>query len=496
MTQPVLIAGAGPVGLMLAYELGLAGVPAVVLERAATPPAPEQSRGMAVNGAVVELLEQRGLMEAIRPFGMSFPRAHFGHIWLDPTTVGQRHPFNFAVPHALLQRVLEERAVKLGAQVRRDAEVVGVRQDADGVEADVVGADGARATVRGAYLVGCDGAGSRVRALAGIGFSGADVPFLGILADVRVEPGDPMFAQIGVNQYQNGICTVAPIGPQALRVMTGEFDTEPGVESAPVPPEDFAAAYARITGTALTGHPVRLSYWTTATRLADQYRTGRVFLAGDAAHVHFPLGGQALSTGLEDAVNLGWKLAAAHGGWAPPGLLDTYHGERHPVGARACRTTSAQTALMHPMSRVAPLREIFAELTAFPDVNAYLVNMVGGLDVRYPAESGGELVGRRLADVPLTTGAGATSVAKLLTSGLGVLLDLGAGVTLPDGFDDRIDAVTAEPSDEIPATAVLLRPDGRVAWASPATAGGLAGNGLAEAAGQWFGKSMMVGVAA
>ncbi|MGW1958454.1 FAD-dependent oxidoreductase [Streptomyces sp. NPDC001920] len=485
MSDPVVIVGAGPVGLMLACELGLAGVQTVVLERKDAPG--EQSRGGAINSAVVELLTQRGVMEALQNDGFPFPQAHFAHIPLDFPRLDGGHPLSFAVPHARLELRLAERAVELGVQIRWGAEVVAIAQDASGAEVTVrESAGGDTASLRASHVVGCDGAHSTVRDLAGIDFPGVRPRFYGMLGDLKVEPGAALFARIGSNQYERGLCTVVPTGPDTLRVITGEFEAEPADPEAPVTFEEFSAAVVRLVGEEPEGAPVWLSRWDADTRQAERYRLGRIFLAGDAAHVHFPLGGQALSTGIEDAVNLGWKLAAEVRGWAPAELLDTYHGERHPVGARACLTTRAQTALMHRMGEVGPLREIIGELVAFDEVNAYLVKMVGGLDVRYPMEAdgaAGALLGTRLADVALATRDGGTSVARLLASGRGLVLDFSGAAEVGAelaGWEDRVDLVRAEPVGAIDAAAVLVRPDGRVAWAD--------GSGpLSAALRTWFG---------
>ncbi|HEX6526878.1 MAG TPA: FAD-dependent monooxygenase [Streptosporangiaceae bacterium] len=477
MSQPVVIAGGGPVGMMLACELGLEGVETIVMEKLSQPD--DHSRGMAINAGVVELLSQRGLMEPLRSEGFEFPLAHFAHLRLDPTRLGGQHPYAFAVPHNRLVRHLEDRAVKLGVNVRRGTEVLGLDQDETGVEVRVRSGE-ASSSIRGCYLVGCDGAGSTVRDLAQIAFPGTDSPFSGILGDIDVEAGDPLFARLGINQHQAGFFTVGPLGPQILRIATGEFGVQPPDHEAPVGIDELRAAVNRISGADLvTGTPRWLSRWHVATRQAERYRAGRVFLAGDAAHVHFPLGGQALSTGIEDAVNLGWKLAADVNGWAPAELLDSYHAERYPAGTRACMTTRAQEALLHPMDKVTPLREILAELIQFEEVNAYLVSMVGGLDVRYSFRYPGiasetephPLMGTRLRDVPLTTAAGDTSVARLLENGRGLLIDFSDGAApgrMVARWPGRLDHVRAEPVPEIQASALLLRPDGRVAWAGQA----------------------------
>lgn len=494
MNNPVVIAGGGPVGLMLAYELGLAGVDTVVVERRDQPST--QSRGMAINATVVELLGQRGLTEAIQDDGFTFPQAHFAHMWLDPTRLKETRAFAFAIAHSQLERRLEERVTKLGVRIRRGAEVVALDQDDASVRVGIRTADGTE-TLTASFVVGCDGADSTVRTLAGIDFPGTDNDFRGIVGDWAVQPGDPIFGRLGVNQTDVGFLTIAPVGPDVLRVSTGEFGVEPVADDVPVDAAELEEAAIRISGTGLGGGTARwLGRWNPPTRQAAAYRSGRVFLAGDAAHVHFPLGGQALSTGVEDAVNLGWKLAAHLGGWAPEGLLDTYHAERHPVGERACRTTQAQLALLHPMAKVEPLREILAELFTIEEVNAYFVRMAGGLDVTYPIRYPEQeddaavhpLQGSRLGDVPLS--AEGVSLAGLLHDGKGVLVDFTpsrAYAGQAAGWAERVAVTASAPVPQIEAAALLLRPDGRVAWAAGEAAGEDAATGLGAALRAWFG---------
>jgi 2-polyprenyl-6-methoxyphenol hydroxylase-like FAD-dependent oxidoreductase len=492
--QQVLIAGAGPVGLMLACELSLAGIPTVVLERLEQPSG--QSRGMAINAAVVELLSQRDLMEPLRDYGFELPHAHFAHISFDPTRLSEQHPYTFAIPHSRVERGLAERAIAQGVDIRQGHEVTGVDQDSTGVVVEVRTAAG-QYSLRGSFLVGCDGARSMVRELAGIGFPGTDIPFSGITGDLEIEPDDPLLGRLGVQQCETGFVTVAPAGPSILRFSTGEFGVEACDVQAPVGFDELQATAERISGVPVTtGTPRWLARWDASTRQADRYRSGRVFLAGDAAHVHFPLGGQALSTGVEDAVNLGWKLAADLHGWAPSGLLDTYHEERHPVGARACLTTRAQVALLYRLDSVGPLRDIFAELAKFDAVNQYFVEMAGGLDIRYPLHNPDQpdaathpLVGRRLPDISLVTTTEQTTLTSLLRSGRGVLLDMSEGAAAAkaiSGWTDRVETVDAKPASEIAATGLLLRPDGRVAWA--ATEHDDWDRGLRSALRMWFGE--------
>jgi 2-polyprenyl-6-methoxyphenol hydroxylase-like FAD-dependent oxidoreductase len=498
VSEPVVVAGAGPTGLMLACELALAGVPAVVLERLAEPGG--KSPGMAINPTVVELLDQRGLMDELREDALEWPEAHFAQLFLRPTELGEPHEFSHLVPQAYLERHLEEHARKLGVEMWRGHEVTGVSQDADGVTVRVRFAGGER-DVRCAYLVGCDGARSTVRDLAGIDFPGVESPFYGIIGDVAAELTEEVIGQFGAHQCPTGLYTVGPSGPGRVRVATGEFDADPPDRSAPPTEDELRAHISRLTGAdTLPGTPIWLIRWENVTRQADRYRSGRVFLAGDAAHVHFPLGGQAMSTGIEDAVNLAWKLAATLRGWAPADLLDSYHVERHPVGARACLTTRAQVALMYPTERVEPLRTVFGELARFPDVNEYLVRMAGGLDVRYPMaglpdpERAHPLVGRRLPTVPLRTADGPSHTSRVLPAGRGLLLDFTGPAGLAEqiaGWADRVDLRSAEPTREIEASALLLRPDGRVAWAEAEPGDGA---GLAAALHAWFGAPRPAGV--
>jgi bifunctional hydroxylase/dehydrase len=466
MDADVVIAGAGPTGLLLAAELAQAGVPVVVLERDHEPRL--AAMGMAINAGVVELLAERGLMERVAADGLPWPRAHFAQLWLDPTRLPGQQAHTYLLPQAKLEEHLLAHAEKLGADIRRGVTVRTVRQDAGGVTVDT-----SAGAVSAAYVVGCDGADSVVRDAAGITFEGSGAAFDGIAGDVEVPQGHPLYQQLGANEFTSGLFSVAPSGVGLLRVATGEFGRRPADPAAPPSTAELRAAVRRLTGKDIdVGTPRWLARWDCQTRQADRYRAGRVFVAGEAAHVHFPLGGQALSTNLEDAVNLGWKLAAELAGWAPSGLLDSYHGERHPAGARTCLTTAAQLALLHPAEQVAPLRTVMTELIEFDAVNEYLVRTAGGLNVRHP-DSGCDhpLVGRRVPGLPLPAGRGLA-----LRFDPSVPLDV-------DGWADRIDLVTAEPSAEVPAAALLARPDGRIAWATDGTDP----EGLAAALSTWFG---------
>jgi 2-polyprenyl-6-methoxyphenol hydroxylase-like FAD-dependent oxidoreductase len=470
---------------MLACELRLAGSGVVLLEQA--PELSARSPGTAINPAVIELLEMRGLMNACRTDGFEFPLAHFAHIWLHPDQLADRHPYNFALPHSRLTRHLAERARSLGADLRFGYRFTGLAQDQDAIGVRTAGPGGER-VLECRYLVGCDGADSTVRAAAGIAFPGDETPFHGVVADLAVEPGNALNQHFGADVYSAGLCTLTPAGAGLVRVLTGAFGTEPPSRDSQPTLDEVRASVRDIAGIEFTdGELVWSARWFNATRLAANYRAGRVFVAGDAAHVHFPLGGQALSTGIEDAVNLGWKIGAEVAGWAPTDLLDSYHAERHPVGARACRTTRAQLALLHPLT---DLREIIAELVRFPAVNEYLVEMVGGTDVRYPMkhspDTAGPLLGRRLPAVPVIAER-EPELASAWASGATVLLDLrdDAGSRFDvGGWADRIRVVRTKPLPGVEAEALLIRPDGRIAWVT-----GTGGNeGLPEALRTWMGS--------
>jgi 2-polyprenyl-6-methoxyphenol hydroxylase-like FAD-dependent oxidoreductase len=497
MNRAVVIVGAGPVGLLLACELRLHNVETLVLESRLEPST--RPYGMALNAATIELLDQREVMESIRPVGLELPQAHFAGLPLDQAKLPERHSFTLLINQSQLERRLEEHALKLGADVRRGHEFRSLEQDKEGVTVSVATPDGAY-TTRCRYLVGCDGSASTVREAAGIDFPGVESPLHGIVGDLDAEPGAEHYVYLGGERCERGTFTLVPIGDGAMRIILCEFDAEPPGRDEDPTRAELETLLQRLTGLELSvGRPRWLARWYNVTRQAQQYRSGAVFLAGDAAHVSFPFNGLAFNTGLEDAMNLGWKLAADLNGRARADLLDTYHTERHPVGARAGSVTRAQVALMHPLQHIAPLREIFQELTQLAEVNEYLVMLTSGLEVRYPPEAefapAHPLVGRRLVNATLRAAVGETTVARLLYPGRGVLLDLSGGDRpAPDvaGWADQVDVVTAEPTDEIPAARVLLRPDGRVAWAlaaeesTPANAD-LPDAGLHAALTTWFG---------
>jgi 2-polyprenyl-6-methoxyphenol hydroxylase-like FAD-dependent oxidoreductase len=483
----VIIAGGGPTGMMLACELGLAGVRPLVLERLTE--VSSASRSLALGTRTLECFEQRGLDWFA---GSPQVRAYnFG--MLDLTKVVPPGSMPVRVPQGTIEVRLEERAIELGATVRRGHEVVDLDQDASGVTVHVRTDDGAY-DVRGAFLVGCDGGGSTVRKRAGIDFPGTASDIYGITGEMTLAP-ECVPDHIGPRLFPRGLVSIIPLEPGMHRVMSAEFGAEMPGKDVPVTAEEQQAGVRRVSGEELKIGEVRwLSRFGNATRLATPYRKGRVLVAGDAAHVHFPAGGQGLNTGVQDAVNLGWKLAAEVQGRAPEGLLDSYHGERHPVGALVCRNTRAQTSLMHPLDRIGPLRDVLGEILRYPQVSKHFIEMMTALDIRYPiaypdrpfGEDTHPLIGRRVPLVDLRTPAGKVNLATALTPGRGVLIDMTDGADLGDlsGWAGRVDVVTARPEPELTADVVLVRPDGYAAWAD--SAGDT--DGLRLALRTWFGE--------
>ncbi|WP_067456441.1 FAD-dependent monooxygenase [Actinomadura macra] len=489
MEDRVVIAGGGPAGLMLACELRLMGVDAVVLERTVEPD--ENAQGMAVHGRSLEVFKQRGLADRIRKEDIwAWPRTPFAFFWLDLDGVGEAD-HTYAFPQWRTERLLEDRARELGVDIRRGHELVGFQQDATGVTVETRSAAG-DGQVRGAYLVGCDGAESRVRDLAGIEFEAGGLTYYGVLGDVVLPDGPQPEFTTGL--FQQGMFGALPLQAGELRLMTIEFGSAGPDRDTPVTVDELRASIRRVTGTDPRVEGVRwLSRFGGATRHAQRYRDGRVLLAGDAAHVLYISGTQGLNAGIQDAVNLGWKLAAEIQGWAPSGLLDTYHGERHPVGERICVHARAQMALMHPLDRVTPLRGLVAELLEIDAVNRFLLELPSATGYPLPAADGAEgephpLLGQPIPDVPLDTGGGPAGTAEALHAGRGVLLDLSGGaVDLgdADAWAGRVDVITAEPVPELDAAVLLVRPDGHVAYADRT---GGSGKGLRPALAAWFGE--------
>jgi bifunctional hydroxylase/dehydrase len=494
MDAPVIVVGAGPCGLVLAAELRLGGVDVIALDRLKEPS--EESRGLGFTARTMELFDQRGLLPGFGAIETS-ALGHFGGIPLDYSILEDAHFGARGIPQARTEAVLGEWAAQLGVEVMRGWEAVTLTGDGDGdgVELHAQGPEGHR-RLRGRFVVGCDGGRSFVRRAAGFDFPGTDATIEMFLADVA---GCNMRArQIG-EKKPGGMVMSAPLGNGVDRIIVCERGTPPRRRTEPPTFTEVADAWERLTGEDIHGgDPLWVSSFGDATRQVTEYRRGSVLLAGDAAHTHLPAGGQGLSASVQDAMNLGWKLAATVRGWAPPSLLDSYHTERHPVGARLLTNTQAQGFLYLSGVEAEPLRTVFAELMEFADVGRHLSGMVSGMDIRYDVGPGDHpLLGRRIPCQELVTATGKTTTVELLHRGRGVLLDFTSQAGLRRAafaWQDRIDVVAAVPHD-LPAgsplaetTGVLIRPDGYVAWAGSAAAGQV-DNGLPAALNRWFGSS-------
>jgi len=475
MDTDVVIAGAGPTGLMLAGELRLAGADVIVVDRLAKRTGESRAGGM--HSRTLEVLDQRGILDRFLRVGEQTPVGHFSGLWLDFDGIESRHPYPLMLPQSAIERLLEEWVAELGVRVRWSAGVTGLRQDEDGVTVEVSAGSAEPATLRARYLVGCDGGRSVVRKLSGTAFPGTPATMTALLGDV-VLPGlseDFIF----MRRCAGGHYSAIALEPGWHRVFTSEYDHVAGRDE-PATFELLRESLIRLAGTDWGMHSPRwISRFNDAARLASHYRQGRVLLAGDAAHIHYPAGGQGLNIGVQDAVNLGWKLAAVARGQAPESLLDTYHTERHPVAERLLHNTRAQAALARPGADVDALRDIIGSLIEVDDVNRRLRAMITALDIRYPADGDHPLAGRRVPDADLKTPHGAIRVYDLLHAGRAVLLDLRGSAELAraaEGWSDRLRLVEARSEDDcwsvpalgdVPApAAVLVRPDGHVAWAA------------------------------
>lgn len=479
----VVVVGGGPTGLMLAGELALAGIGVEILERRLTPDL-LGTRARGFHARTIEILDQRGIADRFLAEGRTVQVLGFGSTPLDVGALHTRHPYTLGLGQSGIEHILLGWVEELGVPVRRGAEVTGFAQDTRGVEVHL--ADGT--TVRTDYLVGADGGRSVVRRVAGIDLAGAEPTRSHLIAEVAVTEETPT----GIRLDEVGIhaMNVLEDGRTVGLVVT---ERELGPDADPTL-EELRSALMAVYGTDFGVHDPRwISRFTDATRHASTYRRGRVLIAGDAAHTHPPTGGQGIGLGIQDAVNLGWKLAQVVRGVSPDGLLDSYQEERHPPTARVLRNVMVQAMLQRRDARTDAVRETFADLLGVDGARTHLAGLLSGLDVRFDLGGGHPLLGRRVPDLDLATADGPRRVFELLHDARPVLLDLGrAGHLDLAGWADRVQHVAAESTAawELPVVgavpapaAVLIRPDGHVAWVSDGTAAG-----LEEALATWFGE--------
>jgi 2-polyprenyl-6-methoxyphenol hydroxylase-like FAD-dependent oxidoreductase len=489
----VVIAGGGPAGMMLAAELALAGVDVAVVERR-----PDHvlvgSRAGGFHSRTIEVLDQRRVADRFLAEGQVAQAAMFATTVLDMSDFPTRHPYSLGIWQNQIERIMADWIAELPVQIYYGCEVTGFAQDDTGVDVELSDDQSLRAQ----YLVGCDGGRSVIRKAAGIEFPGWDPTRSNLIAEVEMteEP------ELGIRRDDAGIHSLGRLEYEVLdgevvymdggpvRVMVTERHLGPTSDPTL---RELSKALITVYGTDFGIHnPTWISRFTDMTRQAATYRAGRVLLAGDSAHVHYPAGGQGLSLGVQDAVNLGWKLAQVVNGTSPESLLDTYQDERHPVAARALQHTMAQTALQRPDERTKALVDVVSELASMDEPRKRLAGIISGLDIHYDLGDGHPLLGRRMPDLDVVTADGPLRVFELLHDAKPVLLNLGE----PSSFDitpwaDRVQLIDAEYDGlwELPVlgtvtgpTAVLIRPDGYVAWVGDQTH-----LGLPEALTTWFG---------
>ncbi len=480
----VVIAGGGPTGLMLAGELALAGVDVVIAERRTSQDL-DGSRAGGLHSRTIEVLDQRGIAERFLSAGQVHPALSFSQVALDISDFPTRHNYVLALWQRLFEPILAGWVGELGVPIVRGCEVLGFAQDDTGVDVELSD----DSSLRAEYLVGCDGGRSLVRKAAGIDFAGLDPSTSWMIAEVEMDE-EPDFG------FRRDSVGTHAIGRRQEGERIGVVLTERHVEHTGEPSmDDLREALVGVYGTDYGVHsPAWISRFTDMSRQAVSYRNGRVLLAGDAAHVHPPQGGQGLNTGVQDAVNLGWKLAQVVNNTSTESLLDTYHTERHPVGARVLHNTMAQVALARADDRHQALRDTMTTLLGMDEPRRHIAAMLSALDIHYDLGEGHPLVGRRMPDLDVHTADGPTRVFTLLHDARPVLLNLGE----PDGFDisswaNRVRLVDATHAGvwELPVlgevtapSAVLIRPDGHVAWA-----GDLTDAELHRALATWFGPA-------
>jgi 3-(3-hydroxy-phenyl)propionate hydroxylase len=481
----VLIVGSGPTGMMLAGELKLAGVEVAVLERRTTAEL-LGSRAGGFHSRTIEILDQRGIAGRFLAEGQIAQAVGFGGTMLDLGDFPTRYPHSLALFQNHIERIMLGWVDELGVPIHRGAEVTSVAQDDNGVDALVAGGKPLRAQ----YLVGADGGRGVIRHAVGIDFVGEDATRSNLIAEVEVTeeiPSGARFDHIGVHGMhvmENG---------HTVRVVTTEPEIGPAIEPTLA---DLSRTLTTVYGTDFGVHdPTWISRFSDATRQATSYRSGRVLIAGDAAHVHAPSGGQGIGLGMQDAVNLGWKLAQVVHGISSDDLLDTYQGERHPVTARVLKHTMAQSLVQRSGARIDAITDLIADMLVFDGPRRLVAGLLSGLDVAYDSgdmSDGHPLLGRRMPDLDLTTPDGEVRVYTLLHAARPVLLDLGDSLDLGP-WADRVRRVEAayDGTWELPVigvvdapTAVLIRPDGHVAWLGDGS-----DEGLAKALTRWFGTA-------
>jgi 2-polyprenyl-6-methoxyphenol hydroxylase-like FAD-dependent oxidoreductase len=490
--RAVVIAGGGPTGLMLAGELALAGVDVAIVEQRAGQNLPG-SRAGGLHARTIEILDQRGIADRFLAEGQVAQVAGFAGVRLDLSGFPTRHPYGLGLWQNHIERILAGWVGELAVPIHYGIEVIGFAQDDTGVTVELSNGQSLQAQ----YLVGCDGGRSLVRKVAGIEFPGWDPTTSSLLAEVEMadEP------ELGIRRTPSGMHA---LGKVEYEIEDGEVVYKPGgtvgvmlteshVGTSEPTLRDLSEGLIAVYGTDYGIHsPTWITRFTDMSRQAAAYREGRILLAGDAAHVHSPVGGQGLNTGVQDAMNLGWKLAQVVNRTAPESLLDTYQAERHPVAARVLRTTMAQVALMRVDDRTEALRDTVSELLSMDEPRKRFAAMMSGLDIHYDLGEGHPLLGRRMPDLDLVTPGGSVRVFTLLHDAHPVLLNLGE----PWGLDlspwaHRVSAIDATYAGDwelpvlgrvAPPAAVLIRPDGYVAWVGHGT-----DTGLRDALSTWFG---------
>jgi 3-(3-hydroxy-phenyl)propionate hydroxylase len=480
----VVIAGGGPTGMMLAAELALAGVEGAIVERRPDHVRPG-SRAGGFQSRTVEVFDQRGIADRFLSEGQLHRVVRFGGSALDTSDLPTRHPYTVAIWQNQIERIMAGWIAELSVHIRYRCEVTGFSQDDNGVEVHLADGDSLRAQ----YLVGCDGGRSAVRRAAGIEFPGWEPTRSNLIAEVEMSEGPDRDA---LRHDATGVHAVHRMEDgKTFRVVVTERQLGPSSEPTL---RDLREALVTVFGTHFGAHtPTWISRFTDATRQAATYRAGRVLLAGDAAHIHYPAGGQGLSLGVQDAVNLGWKLAQVVTGRSPESLLDTYHAERHPVAARVLNHTMAQAALQRRDDRMQALVDVVSELVSMDEPRRHIAALMTGLDIHYDLGEGHPLLGRRIPDLDLTTDDGPLRIFELLHEAKPVLLNLGqpAGLDIT-GWADRVRLVHAGYQGEwgLPVIgvvsapdAVLVRPDGYVGWVGVG-----APVGLPKALATWFGQ--------